>query len=256
MKRLLLIGVALGLVFTALPAASQEEDVVGMMIHVKPKAGMTDQWVQGAKKHMEYHRKKGDPWQWEVHQISSGENTGDFTIGTFEHKWSDFDNIPVSGLEDAADWKKNAGPYTESMETSYIVELPTHSVTPPKGTPPAKLAMVVKVYAKPEKSEEYVNAVGKLPAAIAKADSDLQYYFSRVVTAGRHPVFLVWWVHKSWASIGRPRGLPEMLDDTYGRTESNAIMDVLSKTSFYSTNFTILTYREDLSYRPSIPSLD
>ena len=257
MKRLALIAIALGLVLTALPASSQDENVVGMMIHVKPKSGMTDQWVEGAKKHKEFHVKKGDTWQWEVHQIASGENTGDFIVGAYERKWSDFDTrAEALGPEDLADWKKNVRPYTESEDIRYIVDLPTHSVKPPKGMPPAKLATLVTVYAKPEKVEEYMNAIGKLPAAFAKAESELQYYFSRVVAGGRQPAFLVWWVKKSWASMGTPRHMRKMLEDAYGQSEGDSILDVLSKTSFHSTDFTILRYREDLSYRPSSPSSD
>ena len=256
MKRLALVGIALGLVLTALPAASQEGDVAGMMIRLKPKNGMTDQLVEGLKKHTEFHAGKKDPWQWEAWQISSGENTGDFIIGTFEHKWADFDNVPVSGPEHEADWKKNGAPYTESMNTMYIADMPSHSVTPPKGTPTAKLATLVTVYLKPEKVEDYVNAISKIPAAFAKAGSDRQYYFSRVVAGGRQPAFLLWWVTKSWASMDRPGNFLKVLEDTYGPTDGASILDTLSKSSLHESNFTILTYREDLSYKPSAPSSD
>lgn len=257
MRNVVAVGLALIWMALALPAAAQEEGeegVVGILIQAKPKAGMTDEWVEGAKKHMEFHRQKGDPWEWHVWQISSGEHVGDFVIGSFEHKWSDFDNMPVSEQEDMANWKATLEAYTESENIKYITDMPEHSVPPAKGTPPSKLLTLTTVYAKPEKVSDYMNAVSKIPEALAKAESKTKYYFSRVVAGGRQPAFLVWFINESWASMA-PSGTPfrKMLEDAYGPTEADSILDSLANAS-YGSSTTILSYRSDLSYVPSSPS--
>ena len=254
MRKLLLVAVATSLVALAPPATAQDENVVGMMIHVKPKAGMKDKWEEGAKKHMAFHADKGDPWTWIAWEIVSGENVGDFVIGSFEHKWADFDNMPVSGQEDEAHWQKNVGLYTESENIKYIADLMEHSVPPAEGTPPAKLVTLVTVHAKPDKVEAYLNAVSKIPQALAKAGSDTKYYFSRAVTGGRQPSFIIFFPRQSWAEMG-PTPFRKMLEEAYGRVEAESILRALNEAS-YDRRTTILAYREDLSYMPSSPSSD
>jgi hypothetical protein len=254
MRQLLLVAVAMSLVALAPPAAAQDENVVGMMIHVKPKAGMKDKWEEGTKKHMAFHREKDDSWQWFVWEIVSGENAGDFVVGTFEHKWADFDNMPLDRAEDLANRKMNSGPYTESANIKYIADMPKHSVPPADGTPPGKLVSLVTVNAKPDKADAYMNAVRKISDAITKTGSDTKYYFSRAVTGGRQPSFIVFLPNKGWAGMA-PSGtpFPKMLEEAYGNTEAEAIIRTLDE-SIYDYRTTLLAYREDLSYMPSSPS--
>ena len=256
MRKLLFIAVATSLVALAPLATAQDENVVGMMVHVKPKAGMKDKWEEGAKKHMAFHREKGDSWQWLFWEIVSGENVGDFVVGSFEHKWADFDNMPVTGPEDAADLKINGDPYTESANVKYIEDMLKHSVAPAEGTPPAKLVTLVTVHVKPDMVEGYLNAVSKIPEALAKAGSDTKYYFSRAVTGGRQPSFIIFFPHQSWAEMG-PSGTPlrKILEEAYGRTEADSILRALDEAS-YDMRTTILAYREDLSYMPGSPTSD
>ena len=254
MRKLLLVAMATSLAL-APPATAQDENVVGMMIHVKPKAGMKDKWEEGGKKHMAFHREKGDSWQWLVWEIASGENVGDFVIGTFEHKWADFDNMPVTGSdEDAADLKISGEPYTESSNVKYIEDMPKHSVAPAEGTPPAKLVTLVTVHAKPDKVEGYLNAVSKIPEALAKTGSDTKYYFSRALTGGRQPSFIIFFPHQSWAEMG-PTPFRKLLEQAYGRVEAASILRALNEAA-YEMRTTILAYREDLSYMPSSPTSD
>ena len=246
----------MSLVALTLPAAAQDENVLGMIIHITPKAGMKAQWEEGAKKHMAFHREKGDSWQWFSWEIVSGEFAGDFVIGTFGRKWADFDNMPVSHADDAANLKVNMDPYTKSANIKYIADLPKHSVQPKEGTPPAKLVSLVTVNAKPDKVESYLNAVSKLPKALEKAGSDTKYYFTRAVTGGRQPSFVIFFPHQSWAEMA-PGETPlrKMLEEAYGRTEAESAFRALNE-STYDMRTVILAYREDLSYMPSSPSSD
>src|SRR5438045_7913965 len=73
-------------------------------IHInKIKPGMTRQYEEGRKKHMMWHRKQNDAWSWLTWEILTGENTGSYVIGTFGHRWSDFDARTKFEVEDSAD---------------------------------------------------------------------------------------------------------------------------------------------------------
>ena len=256
MKKLLILAVALSLVAVALPAAAQNENVAGMLVHVTPKEGMKAQWEEGTKKHMAFHREKGDTWQWFVWEIVSGQYAGEFVVGTFEHTWADFDNRPVDLAEDVANRKMNSEAYVKAANIKYITDLPGHSVPPAEGAGPSKMVSLVTVYAKPDKAEAYVNAVSKIPDAIAKAGSDMTYYFSRAATGRRQPSFIIFFPRDGWAGLA-PSGtpFPKMLEEAYGDTEADAILRTLSE-STYESSTTMLAYREDLSYMPSSSSSD
>jgi len=136
-KKFLILALAFALLAVALPATAQD-GTVSMLIRMKPKAGMTDQWEEGVKKHMEFHGQQGDTWSWAMWEVISGDKTGEFTVGTYGHEWSDFDNMPVSGPEDEADGKKNTEAYTESVSIMYSNYMPEFSL-PPDGSGQSKL---------------------------------------------------------------------------------------------------------------------
>ena len=177
-------------------------------------------------------------------------------VGTFEHKWADFDNMPIDRAEDLANRKMNSGPYTEAANIKYIADMPEHSVPPAEGTRPGKLVSLVTVSAMRDKADAYMNAVSKISDAITKTGSDTKYYFSRAVTGGSQPSFIIFLPNKGWAGMA-PSGtpLPKMLEEAYGNTEAEAINRTLSE-SIYDYRTTLLAYRADLSYMPSSRTSD
>lgn len=78
----------------------------------KPKAGMQQQFEEGYKKHLEWHKDAGDTWNWYGWFFISGERTGQFMDATIDHAWGDFDK-PVDAAGDRADNEKNTMPYAD-----------------------------------------------------------------------------------------------------------------------------------------------
>jgi hypothetical protein len=48
---------------------------------------MTQQYEAGRKKHMAWHKSQKDTWSWYAWEVVTGENTGSYVIGTFEHNF-------------------------------------------------------------------------------------------------------------------------------------------------------------------------
>ena len=251
MRKLFTFAVVVCLVGLALPAAAQEEEpgTIGMIIRSKAKPGMGKQFEEGAKKHMEFHRQKGDTWTWSVWSVISGEHTGEYVVGSFGHKWADFDNMPVSGAEDEADAEANIGPYEESFTVQYINFMPKHS-RPPEDQTPAKFLSLTTAYLKPGKVQDYLNAISKIPEALEKANSPVRYFFDARANGGRGPTFFIAFPHDSWADFAPPgQPLRKMLEEAYGPAEADSIMRTLTNAS-YGSSSEILRYRPDLSYVP------
>jgi hypothetical protein len=69
-----------------------------------PKPGTTQQYEQGRKKHMEFHRAQKDTWTWRTFAIETGDNAGMFVTSTCGHAWKDFDDWETRmGKADTAD---------------------------------------------------------------------------------------------------------------------------------------------------------
>ncbi len=65
---------------------------------------MTDKYEAGRKKHMAWHKAQGDPWAWNVYEITTGPDTGGYIIVSSNHQWADFDTWTAKfGDGDTAD---------------------------------------------------------------------------------------------------------------------------------------------------------
>ena len=53
----------------------------------KPKAGMTQQFEAGRKKHNDFHRSQKDTFTWNTWAIATGDNTGNYFTSTSGHAW-------------------------------------------------------------------------------------------------------------------------------------------------------------------------
>jgi len=73
---LIVAGVIVGSLGVAQQSsAAAQGDVVEIHIN-KIKPGMTRQYEEGRKKHMNWHRQQNDAWSWYTWEILTGENTG------------------------------------------------------------------------------------------------------------------------------------------------------------------------------------
>jgi len=82
------------------------------------KPGMTRDFEEGYKRHLEWHRRHHDTWAWHGWMITSGERYGYFMDASFQHRWSDFDTPATPSAEDSADNNLNVATYADERSAA------------------------------------------------------------------------------------------------------------------------------------------
>src|SRR6266496_2896312 len=118
MKRIMVL--VLVVVSMALPGLGQ---TAAKMVTWQPKAGMDRDFEEGYKRHLEWHRRNGDPWVWHGWSLLTGEHAGWFVDGSFFHAWTDFDT-PLKPAEDGADNAVNVGPHGDVRNVGVVESVP------------------------------------------------------------------------------------------------------------------------------------
>lgn len=85
-----------------------------------PKDGQDQQFEDGYKRHLEWHRAHGDRWTWLGWTVVTGERLGWFVDGTFDRSPAEID-APVAPAEDAADNETNVQPHASFASSSLYV---------------------------------------------------------------------------------------------------------------------------------------
>jgi hypothetical protein len=100
----------------------------------KPKPGQANNFENGYKQHLKWHRENGDKWSWYGWYVISGTRDEQFVDATFNHTWSDFDNS-VKPSEDGADNNLHTYPFGD-VEIGYkMINLTSLSISYPLNTP-------------------------------------------------------------------------------------------------------------------------
>ena len=246
----LLVAVCLqGLMAAAM--AQEQPGNIAEIFRVKAKPGMEKQFEAAVKEHMAWHREKQDDWAWLVWQVISGPRTGQYVAGTFGHKWSDFDDSKVPREEDGADAGQRIGPYIESEETQFAAYQRKESrPSPGASTNTTKFSTVVTIHLKQGMLQTYLNAVGKLPAAMQKTNWPGRYMLHVLVNGGEHPTVFLVLPRQKWADFAPlERPFDKMLEEAYGREDAEAILKTFDKAAA-SVSSEMIVYRPDMSYVP------
>ena len=93
----------------------------------KPIPGQEQNFEFGYKRHLEWHKDKGDKWSWYGWYFISGKRIGEFFDATFDHNWSDFDN-PVKPFGDKVDNAKNTEPYADYLAGMKMMKLSQYCI--------------------------------------------------------------------------------------------------------------------------------
>ena len=219
-------------------------------IHVnKVKPGATAQYEQARAKHMAWHKSQNDSWSWVVWEITTGENTGNYLVGTCGHAWKDFDTREKFNVADSANANTTMGPYLATETMAYYVLRPDLSTAQP-GPPPPYLS-VITFHLKPEGVNDFEDAVKKIIDAIKKTNTPVSPsdWYS-LANGGRGPEMVLVQQRKSIAELQGPgKTLDQIVHEAYG-DQGAAILAQLRK-SYYGSNSELLHFRPDLSYMPA-----
>jgi hypothetical protein len=219
-------------------------------VHInKVKPGMAAQYEQGRAKHMAWHKAQNDKWSWEVWDITTGENTGNYLVASCGHDWKDFDTRDKFNVADGADATASMGPYLAGSTMAYYVLRSDLTVAHKMGATPPPYLSVIYFHLKPEGVLDFADGVKKVNAAFAKTNtpSTVQDWYS--LANGGHGPELVLVQERN--NIGEMAGttaktLDAIMQEAYG-DQGATIMGGLRK-AYWSTTSELLHFRADLSY--------
>lgn len=117
-----IIGIFI-LLSTATNLTYSQDSNIGQFAIWKVKEGMSQNFENGYKKHLEWHKENNDPWNWYGWYIVSGERLGQFVDATFDHSWGDFDKA-INPSGDRVDNKLHVVPFAEVQTVFKIKNYP------------------------------------------------------------------------------------------------------------------------------------
>jgi len=233
-------------------AIAQDKTVnVGWVYAMVPKPGMTKQFEEGRKRHMDWHRKQNDTWSWETWEVVTGQGVGSYISATFGHSWQDLDTWEQKlGDADSADTSINLQPSLASTEAGIWMYMPDVS-RPIAGNAQPKLAQVNHFLLKPGSESDFNDAVRKINDAINKVNWPLHYGWYVLIDGGEQPHYVLLIHMNGWADMAEPDPpFPAMLEKAVGKHDAEALMHAIDNSIKREWSETI-RYRSDLSYHPA-----
>jgi hypothetical protein len=243
------VGVLLTIA-TLIPAQAQQSAEL-VEIHInRVKPGMTQQYEAGRKKHMAWHKSQNDTWSCYTWAVVTGQSTGSYVVGSFEHNWKDLDGREKFVQADGADSQASMGASLAGTEQSYYRYRADLSLSQ-QTLPPAPLISVTHFMLKAEGISDFTDGVKKVNDGIKKTNfpqaGPSRWY--QLVNGGESPHFVLVGDRASWAKFQPPtdKTLDSMMEEAYGKEQGATILSSLRK-AVRSTYTEALQYRPDLSY--------
>ena len=235
------------LLFVPASMLAQSSSPLISEVHVTtPKPGMTAQWEAGRKEHSAFHAAQKDTWPIYVWQIMTGERSGSYISVESGHHWSEFDARQAFLKMDAPEVAKSMGPSTASTTMSYYAFREDLSSSKPPATP-AMMRTSTYYTVIPEHTNDFIDAVKKINAAIQKTNAPLRpSRFFALANGGDVPTFVQITDRAAWADMEPKATVESVLKDAYG--DSQALEQLRRSCSKIVTELAV--YRPDLSYIP------
>lgn len=253
MRKIAVVLLAVFVVCAGLTALAQDKSVnVGWVYSTVVKPGMTKQYEEGRKRHMEWHKKQNDTWSWEVWQVETGEHVGNYLSITFGHTYADLDTWEQKlGAADVADGEVNMAPYTAGGSAS-IWNYMKEASRPLADNKPPKMAEVSHFILKPGKESDFEDAVKKTNDAINKANWPPHYGWYSLVDGGEQPHYVLVYFMNGWADLAdQEPSFDAMMEKTVGKHDADALSHAFD-TSIQKEWSETIRFRPDLSYMPAM----
>ncbi len=122
---------------------------------VTPKPGMVAQFEVALREHARWRAENGDPWDWNVSQLETGENLGTYFIRSGGHSWADFDAYDAGFAQQGlVHWNATVAPLVESLSSAIGTTDQELSKPPPEGTAYA-FVNITRFYLRPGRGQEF-----------------------------------------------------------------------------------------------------
>ena len=247
-------SVAIAVIFAlvaVLPVMAQEKGKVAEIHINRLKPGMTSQYEAGRKKHMAWHKTQKDTWSWYTWEVLTGEHTGSYVVGTFQHQWKDFDGRDKFNQADSADARASMGASLASEQMSYYTYREDLSTGPAVFPPDTPLVSVVHYMLTSSGTNDFVEGVKKINEALTKTNTPRAgaNHVYQLSNGGEAPHFVSVGDRANWATFAPPtdRPLDSIMEEVYGKEQGGAMLAAARK-AIRSVYIEALQYRPDLSY--------
>jgi hypothetical protein len=239
----LLLAVAPSVIVQAQVAS----DHVALVYSTKARSLNVGQLETALKKHFAWHREHKDNFTWYIWQVTSGENIGDFVVGTFGHDWKEFDARAKFDEADDADFIPNVLPTVEKVDLGYWAFLPEAS-HPSPSPQPAAMSQITHYFVKPDGFVAFVDALKEMKTAFDKGDVPMYINWYRLVSGGEGPQFVVAIDRNSWTEMAQPaKSLDQILAEALGPQRAISVLTAIRQATRFTRSY-MLSYRADLSY--------
>jgi hypothetical protein len=229
------------------PAASADVTIV-QVIAGMAKPGSEAQYVEGRKRHVEWHRAQKDAWNWHAYDVISGDAAGSVVTVTSPHKWADQDTREQFTRDDFADVQRNIAPYAMPHVISYwrVRSDMGRAGAPKAEDPPAPYYTVQHFLIEPEDGPTYIENIKRASAAQDKVNvAGPKGIWYQLVNGGEGPHFVLVTPRKNWAEFQGPL-IDDTLREALGAQGATLIGNI--RKAMRKTWTEILQHNQELSY--------
>ncbi|HEX7085741.1 MAG TPA: hypothetical protein VF198_05220 [Vicinamibacterales bacterium] len=230
------------------PAGETQRQAQAAFLFVyRPKPGAEALFEQAYRRHLDWHRRNGDPLPWYAWYVTAGPRVGLFVDGTFGIPFGALDRR-VRPAEDAADLAETAGAFGDPVDRRlYRLRPELSTATPIESGAPDPSVDVLEIVVTPGAERAFEGALASARNAWQRRPDRLAYTSYQLVTGGELPAYLILLGRTGWALYDRGEGsawdlvLGESLD---GERRSDRLRGVVREVRSETW-----TYRPDLTLR-------
>lgn len=248
MRRFVVFFVVFAIAWPVL--AQDSPGPIARVFWVTPKLGMEQQFIDGYKEHLAWHREQNDSWAWDTWTYDSGDRLGQYVIRTGGHHWKDFDTHADMARADEENYLATTHPYVQSVSSRYTQTHFDLSMLPEAGEE-FPLIRVTEYRVHANRIPDFLHAFTKYKAAAEKTERPTHYVLIETVAGGPEASFATVGLHKSYEGL-KPleQTVGEMMQEVYGPAEAQSLFEMFFG-SVASMETNILRYVPELSYEPA-----
>src|SRR5438874_7907596 len=225
-----------------------------------PANNRRSDFEEGMTRHIAWLKSNHEGWTWLTWEILTGKDTGKYVVGTFGHKWEDFDSHEKLSTAANASFGQSVGPALSASSCTFYV-LRTDLSLSAEPLTPSEFEQLNIFDVRPEGAREFSQSIKKMNAALKQtnfvsesflspnsAGGHSRWYF--MTNGGQGPQYVLA-TDRSRYSDFRPveTSLDDVMEQVYGKDQGDSIMSNVRKT-FVHVYSELLRFRPDLSYRP------
>ena len=197
--------------------AEEKPDRLAWIEHVKAKPDMEAQLEEAGKKHFTWHKRQGDTWSIYLWQVITGDDAGDYILGTFGHTWKDYDARETFNAADEKDAMASVGPFVQSDTPSIWRYLEDVSRPGDMVGGPAKFSQLTHYFVKPSKISAFMDALKVIKSALDEAKFPVHSNWYALASGGKGPHYVVATERNSWAEFAGPdKSMITVLEEKLG----------------------------------------